>query len=180
MPPPTPELADIFRQHGDAYRQEHALPWHQWRLMRAIENCRTAALGGAVGWCDHCQNTRIVYRSCRDRHCPKCQGLGCAHWLQQRTAELLPAPYFHVVFTLPEQVAAIAFYNKEIVYHILFRTVAETLLTIARDPQHLGAEIGFFSALHTWAQNLHWHPHLHCVVPGGGLSPEGQWKACLP
>jgi Putative transposase/Transposase zinc-binding domain len=180
MPQPTLELADIFRQHGAAYRQAHDLPLHHWRLMRAIEACRTAALGGAVEWCDHCQHTRIVYRSCRDRHCPKCQGLGCAHWLQQRTAELLPVPYFHVVFTVPEQIAAIAFYNKEVVYHILFRTVAQTLLTIARDPQHLGADIGFFTVLHTWGQNLHLHPHLHCVVPGGGLSPDGQWKACLP
>jgi hypothetical protein len=173
-------LADIFRQHGPAYRQAHSLPWHQLRLMRAIENCRTAALGGAVEWCDHCQNTRIVYRSCRERHCPKCQGLARAHWLQQRTAELLPVPYFHVVFTLPEQIAAIAFYNKKTVYQILFRTVAETLLTIARDPKHLGADIGFFSVLHTWGRNLHLHPHLHCVVPGGGLSPDGQWTACLP
>ena len=180
MTGPTPELADIFRQHGDAYRHTHALPLHHHRLMQAIVNCRTAALGGAVEWCDHCQNTRIVYRSCRDRHCPKCQGLASAHWLQQRTAELLPVPYFHVVFTVPEQIAEIAFYNKEVVYQILFRTVAATLLTIARDPKHLGAEIGFFAVLHTWGQNLHLHPHLHCVVPGGGLSPDGQWKACLP
>ncbi len=180
MPQPTLELADIFRQHGDAYRQTHALPLHQLRLMQAIVNCRTAAMGGAVEWCHHCQNTRIVYRSCRDRHCPKCQGLASAHWLQQRTAELLPVPYFHVVFTVPEQIAEIAFYNKEVIYQILFRTVAATLLTIARDPKHLGAEIGFFAVLHTWGQNLHLHPHLHCVVPGGGLSPDGQWKACLP
>jgi len=180
MPQPTPELADIFRQHGAAYRQTHALPLHQHRLMQAIENCRTAALGGAVEWCDHCQNTRIVYRSCRDRHCPKCQGLARERWIQQRLAELLPVEYFHVVFTVPEQIAAIAFYNKEVVYQVLFRTVSATLLTIARDPKHLGAEIGFFAVLHTWGQNLHLHPHLHCVVPGGGLSPDGEWKACLP
>jgi hypothetical protein len=180
MPGPTPELADIFRQYGAAYRQTHALPLHQHRLMQAIVNCRTAALGGAVEWCDHCQNTRIVYRSCRDRHCPKCQGLARERWIQQRLAELLPVEYFHVVFTVPEQIAAIAFYNKVVVYQILFRTVAATLLTIARDPQHLGAEIGFFAVLHTWGQNLHLHPHLHCVVPGGGLSPDGEWKACLP
>jgi hypothetical protein len=180
MTGPTPELADIFRQHGDAYRHTHALPLHQHRLMQAIQNCRTAAMGGAVEWCDHCQNTRIVYRSCRNRHCPKCQGLARAHWLQQRTAELLPVPYFHVVFTVPEQIAEIAFYNKPVVYQILFRTVAATLLTIARDPKHLGAEIGFFAVLHTWGQNLHLHPHLHCVVPGGGLSPDGAWKACPP
>src|ERR1039458_9946960 len=162
--------------------QTHALPLHQHRLMQAIVNCRTAALGlgGAVEWCDHCQNTRIVYRSCRDRHCPKCQALARERWIQQRLAELLPVEYFHVVFTVPEQIAAIAFYNKVVVYQILFRTVAATLLTIARDPQHLGAEIGFFAVLHTWGQNLHRHPHLHCVVPGGGLSPDGEWKACLP
>src|ERR1039458_1882186 len=162
--------------------QTHALPLHQHRLMQAIVNCRTAALGlgGAVEWCDHCQNTRIVYRSCRDRHCPKCQALARERWIQQRLAELLPVEYFHVVFTVPEQIAAIAFYNKVVVYQILFRTVAATLLTIARDPQHLDAEIGFFAVLHTWGQNLHLHPHLHCVVPGGGLSPDGEWKACLP
>src|ERR1022692_1083373 len=179
MPQPTPELADIFRQHGAAYRQTHALPLHQHRLMQAIENCRTAALGGAVEWCDHCQNTRIVYRSCRNRHCPKCQGLARERWIQQRLAELLPVEYFHVVFTVPEQIAAIAFYNKEVVYQILFRTVAATLLTIARDPQHLGAAIGFFAVLHTWGQNLHLHPHLHCVVPGGGIGPGGaEWIGC--
>jgi hypothetical protein len=180
MTGPTPELADIFRQYGTAYRQSHALPLHQHRLMQAIANCRTAALGGAVEWCDHCQNTRIVYRSCRDRHCPKCQGLARERWIQQRLAELLPVEYFHVVFTVPQQIAAVAFYNKEVVYQILFRTVSATLLTIARDPQHLGAEIGFFAVLHTWGQNLHLHPHLHCVVPGGGLTPDGEWKACLP
>src|ERR1035438_9169781 len=180
MPGPTPELADIFRQYGAAYRQTHAFPLHQHRLMQAIVNCRTAALGGAVEWCDHCQNTRIVYRSCRDRHCPKCQALARERWIQQRLAELLPVEYFHVVFTVPEQIAAIAFYNKVVVYQILFRTVAATLLTIARDPQHLGAEIGFFAVLHTWGQNLHLHPHLHCVVPGGGLSPDGEWVACRP
>lgn len=177
---PPLEVAGIFRQHGPAYRQQHALPLHQHRLMQAIENCRTAAMGGAVEWCDHCQHTRIVYRSCRNRHCPKCQGLLRERWIQQRTTELLPVPYFHVVFTVPEQIAAIAFYNKNVVYAILFRTVAETLLTIARDPKHLGAEIGFFAVLHTWGQNLLLHPHLHCVVPGGGLSPDGEWKACLP
>src|ERR1700693_5087161 len=132
MPPVQPplEVAGIFRQHGPAYRQQHALPRHQHRLMQAIENCRTAAMGGAVEWCDHCQHTRIGYRSCRHRHCPKCQGLARERWIRQRTAELLPVPYFHVVFTVPEQIAAIAFYNTEVVYAILFRTVAETLLTL--------------------------------------------------
>jgi hypothetical protein len=148
--------------------------------MQAIEDCRTAALGGAVEWCDQCQHTSIVYRSCRNRHCPKCQGLARERWIQGRLAELLPVEYFHVVFTLPEQIAALAFYNRKAVYDILFRTASETLLRIARDPKHLGAEIGFFAVLHTWGQNLHLHPHLHCVVPGGGLSPDGEWIACLP
>jgi hypothetical protein len=180
MPRPTLEVADIFRQHGPAYRQAHRLPLQQHRLMRAIEDCRTPALGGAAGWCDHCHYTHIQYRSCRNRHCPKCQGAARAQWLQRRTAELLPVEYFHVVFTIPEPLAAIAFHNKEVVYDILSRATAETLLTIARDPQHLGAEIGFFAVLHTWGQNLHLHPHLHCVVPGGGLSPDGEWVACRP
>ena len=170
MPRPDLELADIFRQHGPAYRQAHDLPWPQQHLMQAIEQCRTPALGGVVEWCDHCQYTHIQYRSCRNRHCPKCQGLARARWLEQRQAELLPVEYFHVVFTLPEALAAIAFYNKAVVYDILFRATAQTLLGIARDPQRLGVEIGFFAVLHSWGQNLHFHPHLHCVVPGGGLS----------
>ncbi len=174
MPPPTLELADIFRLHGPAYRQTHDLPLHQHRLMRAIEICRTATLGGVVGWCDHCQYSHILYRSCRNRHCPKCQGEARAQWLQQRHSELLPVDYFHVVFTIPEPIAAIAFYNKEQVYKILFRAAAETLLEIAADPKRLGVEIGFFAILHTWGQNLHFHPHLHCVVPGGGLERYGK------
>jgi hypothetical protein len=129
-------------------------------------------LGGSVEWCDHCQYTHIRYRSCRNRHCPKCQGAAREKWLEQRRAELLPTEYFHVVFTLPEPIAAIAFYNKEVVYDLFFRATAETLLTIARDHQHLGVEIGFFAVLHSWGQNLHFHPHLHCVVPSGGLSAD--------
>ncbi len=172
MPQPAPELADIFRQYGPAYRQAHALPLHQHRLMQAIETCRTPALGEIVEWCDHCQYTHTRYRSCRNRHCPKCQGLARARWLEQRKAELLPVDYFHVVFTIPEPVAAIAYYNKDAVYDILFHATAETLLTIARDPQHLGVALGFFAVLHSWGQNLHFHPHLHCVIPGGGLSPD--------
>jgi len=172
MSGPTPELADIFRQHGPAYRQAHPLPLYQHRLMQAIETCRTEVMGGSVEWCDHCQYTHIRYRSCRNRHCPKCQGAAREKWLQQRTAELLPAEYFHVVFTLPESIAAIAFYNKEVLYDLLFAATAETLLTIAGDPQHLGVEIGFFAVLHSWGQNLHFHPHLHCIVPGGGLSAD--------
>jgi hypothetical protein len=178
MAPPTPELADIFRLHGPAYRQAHSLPLHQHRLMQAIETCRTPALGGSVEWCDHCQYTHIRYRSCRNRHCPKCQGAARKKWLEQRRGELLPTGYFHVVFTLPEPIAAIAFYNKEAVYDLFFRAVAETLLTIARDPRRLGVELGFFSVLHSWGQNLHFHPHLHCVVPGGGLSADHEhWIA---
>ena len=176
MPEPTLELADIFRQHGPAYRQAHSLPLHQHRLMQAIETCRTPVLGGSVEWCDHCQYTHIQYRSCRNRHCPKCQGLAREHWLQDRRAELLPAEYFHVVFTLPESIASIAFYNKEAVYGILFHATAQTLLTTAAE--RLGVELGFFCVLHSWGQNLHFHPHLHCVVPGGGLSPgHERWIA---
>ena len=176
MPEPTLELADIFREHGPAYRQAHGLPLHQHRLMQAIETCRTPALGGSVEWCDHCQYTHIQYRSCRNRHCPKCQGAAREHWLQDRRAELLPTEYFHVVFTLPEQIASIAFYNKEVVYGILFRATAQTLLITAAE--RLGVELGFFGVLHSWGQNLHFHPHLHCVVPGGGLAPDHQrWIA---
>lgn len=177
MPQPAAlELADIFRLHGPAYRQGHALPLEQLKLMRAVETCRTPVLGGVVEWCARCQFAHTKYRSCRNRHCPKCQGAAGHKWLQQRRAELLPAVYFHVVFTLPEQVATIAFYNKKPVYDLLFRIPAETLLTIAGDPQRLGVELGFFAVLHSWGQNLHFHPHLHCVVPGGGLrTGRRQW-----
>ncbi len=174
MPGPTLELAAIFRQHGPAYRQAHRLPLHQHRLMQAIEACRTPALGGALQWCDHCQYTHIRYRSCRNRHCPKCQGEARAKWLEQRKAELLPIEYFHVVFTLPAPIAALAFYNQQVVYEILFRATAQTLLSIAADPKRLGVRLGFFCVLHSWGQNLHFHPHLHCVVPGGGLSADRQ------
>lgn len=149
--------------------------------MSAIERCRTAALGGHVEQCDACGHQRIAFNSCRDRHCPKCQSLTRAQWLEDRRAELLPVEYFHVVFTLPQEIAAIAYQNKAAVYGLLFRATAETLRTIAADPKHLGAEIGFIAILHTWGQNLLHHPHLHCVVPGGGLSPDGQrWIACRP
>jgi hypothetical protein len=154
------------------------MPLHYHRVPRAIEACRTPLLGGVVEWCDQCQYTHTRYRSCRNRHCPKCQGEARAKWLEQRSAELLPTDYFHVVFTLPAPIAAIALHNEDIVYNILFRTVAETLLTIAADPRRLGVETGFFTVLHTWGQNLHFHPHLHCVVPGGGLSPDqDRWIA---
>ena len=181
MPRPTLEVADIFRQHGPAYRQTHRLAVEQLSVMRAIEICRTAALGGHVEKCGHCAATRNAYNSCRNRHCPKCQGAERIQWLENRKEDLLPVEYCHVVFTLPEPIARIAFYNKEKIYNILFRATAETLLTIAGDPKHLGAGIGFFAVLHTWGQNLLHHPHLHCVVPGGGLSSDHErWIACRP
>jgi Zn finger protein HypA/HybF involved in hydrogenase expression len=149
--------------------------------MTAIELCRTAARGGHVEQCDQCDHQRISFNSCRNRHCPKCQSLARAQWLEDRRAELLDTQYFHVVFTLPQEIAAIAYQNKARVYGILFRAAAETLITIAADPKHLGAQIGFFAVLHTWGQNLLHHPHLHCVVAGGGLSPDGtRWISCRP
>jgi hypothetical protein len=179
MPRPALELADIFRRHGEAYRQTHPLPVQHRRVMRAIETCRTAALGGHVEQCGHCQYTRISYNSCRNRHCPKCQSLARARWLESRQSELLPVEYFHVVFTVPEPIAELMLHNQKQLYDLLFRVTAQTLLTIARDGRHLGAEIGFFAILHTWGQNLHYHPHLHCVVPGGGLSIDhDRWIAC--
>jgi hypothetical protein len=180
---PTLEVADIFRRYGDAYRQQvgGSLSTAQRRVMTAIETCRTAALGGHVEQCDACGHQRIAYNSCANRHCPKCQSLARAAWIERRTAEILECEYFHVVFTVPDAIAAIAAQNKPQVYGILFRATAETLRTIAADPQHLGAEIGFFAVLHTWGQTLVHHPHLHCVVAGGGLSPDGtRWVACRP
>ena len=150
------------------------------RVMSAIELCRTAALGGHVEGCRSCGAIRVAYNSCRNRHCPKCQGQACRDWLAARQAELLPVPYFHVVFTLPAEIAAIAFQNKAVVYAILFRAAAETLRTIAADPKHLGAEIGLIAVLHSWGQNLHYHPHLHCIVPGGGVSPRRHALDLLP
>jgi hypothetical protein len=183
MERPKLEVADVFRRYGAAYRQQHAgsLSRGQRRVMSAIELCRTAALGGHLERCDSCGHQRPAYDSCRNRHCPKCQSLARAQWLQDRQAELLPVEYFHVVFTLPEEIAALAYQNKEVIYGLLFRAAAETLRTIAADPKHLGAEIGFFAVLHTWGQNLLFHPHLHCVVPGGGITPDGQhWIGCRP
>src|SRR5215472_14869249 len=149
--------------------------------MTAIEVCRTAALGGHLERCDCCNHERPCYDSCGDRHCPKCQSLARAEWVEKRTSEVLPTHYFHVVFTIPEPIAAIAYHNKDLVYGMLFRATAETLSTIAADPQHLGAEIGFFAILHSWGQNLFFHPHLHCVVPGGGISLDGaRWISCRP
>ncbi|MGH7464667.1 MAG: IS91 family transposase, partial [Longimicrobiales bacterium] len=183
MDRPKLEVADVFRRYGAAYREQHgaSMSSAQRRVMTAIEQCRTAALGGHLERCDQCGYERNAFNSCRDRHCPKCQCLARAQWIENRQSELLEVPYFHVVFTVPEEIAAIAFQNKRVVYGILFRTTAETLTTIAADPKHLGAQIGFFAVLHTWGQNLLFHPHLHCVVPGGGPSPDGQrWVSCLP
>jgi hypothetical protein len=181
VPRQGPEVADVFCRYGEAYRQQHgaALSTAQHRVMTAIELCRTVALGGHLEECDACGHQRIAYNSCRNRHCPKCQSLAQAAWLERRCSELLNTTYFHVVFTVPEPVAAIAYHNKAAVYDILFRAAAETLRTIAADPKHLGAEIGFFAVLHTWGQQLLYHPHLHCVVPGGGISSDGsRWVSC--
>ena len=178
-----PEVADIFRRYGAAWRDQHwaSLSTERRAAMTAIERCRTSALGGHVEQCDRCREQRIAYNSCRSRNCPKCQWLARAEWVEARREELLDTQYFHVVFTVPDEIAAIAFQNASTVYKILFHTAAETLRTIAADRRHLGAEIGFFAVLHTWGQNLIHHPHLHCVVPGGGLSPDGShWIACRP
>jgi hypothetical protein len=177
------EVADVFRRHGPAWRAAEAghLDRMQRRVMGAIEACRTAALGGHVRRCADCGHAEIAYNSCRNRHCPKCQGAARAAWVAARRAELLPVPYFHVVFTLPAAVGAIAFQNKAVVYAILFRAAAETLRVIAADPRHLGAEIGGVAVLHSWGQAMQHHPHVHCIVPGGGLAPDGtRWIACPP
>lgn len=180
MPRPTLELADIFRRHGPQYRATHNLPIAHLKVMRAIESCRTAVLGGHVERCGQCEHERIAYNSCRNRHCPKCQTMAKQQWIDKRKQELLPIPYFHVVFTVPQSIADIALQNKETLFAILFRASAETLLTIAADPKHLGAKVGFFSILHSWGQNLLFHPHVHCVVTGGGLSPQNEWVASRP
>jgi len=174
-------VADIFRARGPGYRRKHRLPPYQHKLMRAIENCRTAALGGHVERCGHCAQQRISYNSCRNRHCPKCQNLARAQWLQRRQEELLPIGYFHVVFTVPDALCDLALQNKRTFYNLLLQTSAAALQSIAADPKHLGAEIGFFSVLHTWGQNLGLHPHVHCVVAGGGLSPDhARWIPSRP
>ena len=186
---PALEVADIFRQHGAAFRQAQAahLGRTERRVMAAIPGtspgtaCRTPALGGHVDQCADCGLVRCAYNSCRNRHCPKCQGLARAEWLAERQAELLPVPYFHVVFTLPAPAAEIAFHNKAAVYAILFRAAAEALRSVAADPHYLGAEVGAIAVLHTWGQTLHHHPHLHCIVPGGGISADQtRWIACPP
>jgi hypothetical protein len=181
MPSPRFEVADVFRRHGEAWRAANAVHVNlaQRRVMTAIESCRTAALGGHVERCDDCAHTRIAYNSCRNRHCPKCQWMAAQAWLEARRAELLPVPYFHVVFTLPAKIGAIAYQNKAKIYGLLFSAAAGTLTTIAADPKHLGATIGLTAVLHTWGQNLDHHPHVHCIVPGGGISPDGErWIPC--
>ncbi len=177
------EVADILRRHGEAYRQAHEghLGRVERRVMSAIMACRTAALGGHVEACDDCGVARVAYNSCRNRHCPKCQGAARVQWLAARQAELLPVPYFHVVFTVPAPIAAIAFQNKAAVYGILFAASAEAMTTLASNPRRLGGEIGFLSVLHTWGQTLTHHPHVHCVVPGGGIAPDRtRWIAGRP
>jgi hypothetical protein len=179
------EVADIFRGHGPAWRQGNAghVSLDQLKVMSAIENCRTAALGGHVLRCDNtkCGHTEIAYCSCRNRHCPKCQSTAAREWLVERETELLPVPYFHLVFTLPGQIADIAYQNKAVIYDLLFKASSETMLTIAADPKHLGARIGMLSVLHTWGSAMIHHPHVHMIVPGGGFSPDGKsWVSCRP
>jgi hypothetical protein len=183
MARPALEVADIFRDHGAAWRKANAghVSLGQLQVMSAIESCRTAALGGHVAACEDCAHTQIAYNSCRNRHCPKCQGAAARDWLAEREAELLPVPYFHLVFTLPAAIADIAYQNKAVIYDLLFKASSETLLTIAADPKHLGARIGITAVLHTWGSAMTHHPHLHMIVPGGGLSADGsKWVAGKP
>jgi hypothetical protein len=180
---PKLEVADIFRRHGSAWRKANAghVSLGQLKVMAAIERCRTADLGGHVARCEDCAHTVIAYNSCRNRHCPKCQGAAAKQWLAERAADLLPVPYYHVVFTLPASIADIAYHNKAAIYDILFKTSAETVMTIAADPKHLGASVGITAVLHTWGSAITHHPHVHMIVPGGGISPDGKrWIACRP
>jgi hypothetical protein len=173
----TLELAEVVERHG--HRLGGELTPEERRIFRAITCCRTAALGGHVETCDHCHHRRIAYNSCRNRHCPRCQGSACAKWMAERAKELLPVEYFHVVFTLPDTFNSLALNNKRVVYNVLFDAVSQTLLEVAANPKHLDAKIGFLAILHTWGQNLSLHPHVHCVIPGGGLSADGKhWVAC--
>jgi len=180
---PALEVADVFRDHGAAWRAANTghVSLAQLKVMSAIESCRTAALGGHVARCEDCAHTIIAYNSCRNRHCPKCQGAAARTWMQEREAELLPLPYFHVVFTLPSAIGSIAYQNKGVIYELLFKAAAQTMLTIAADKKHLGARIGITTVLHTWGSAMTHHPHLHMIVPGGGLSPDGKrWIAAKP
>ena len=183
MARPALEVADIFRAHGPAWRrtQQGHLSLGQLKVMSAIEQCRSAALGGHVLRCDACEQLQIAYNSCRNRHCPKCQARAARQWLEARQADLLPVEYYHMVFTLPAPIAAIAYTNKAVIYDLLFAVAAETLRTIAADPKHLGADVGVTLVLHTWGSALTHHPHVHGVVPGGGLAIDGQrWVRCRP
>ncbi len=183
MPRPGLEVQDIFRSHGAGFRRARIghLSLGQLKVMSAIERCRTAALGGHVAACEDCGHGHIAYNSCRNRHCPKCQGRAAQEWLAARQAELLPVPYYHVVFTLPAQIANIAYQNKAVIYAILFKAAAETTITIAADPKHLGARIAITAVLHTWGSAMTHHPHIHMIVPGGGISLDGKgWVACRP
>ena len=183
MPRPALEVQDIFRDHGPGFRRARAgrLSLGQLKVMSAIECCRTAALGGHVAACEDCGQNHIAYNSCRNRHCPKCQGQIAREWLAAREAELLSVPYYHLVFALPAAIADIAYQNKSVIYDILFKASAETMLTIAADPKHLGAKIGITAVLHTWGSAMTHHPHIHMIVPGGGISPDGSsWISCRP
>jgi len=183
MARPALEIADIFRDHGPAWRKANAghVSLGQLKVMSAIESCRTVALGGHVMRCEDCSHTQIAYNSCRNRHCPKCQGSQALAWMKQRNSELLDVPYFHVVFTLPARIAAIAYQNKAVVYDLLFKASSQTMRTIAADPKHLGVKIGFTSVLHTWGSAMTHHPHVHMIVPGGGISLNGtRWIGCRP
>jgi hypothetical protein len=180
---PELEVADIFRGRGAAWRTANAghVSLGQLKVMSAIESCRTAALGGHVARCEKCAHTLIAYNSCRNRHCPKCQGAAAKQWLAEREADLLPVPYYHVVFTLPAQIGDLAYHNKAVIYDILFKASAETLVTIAADPKHLGARVGITCVLHTWGSAMTHHPHVHIIVPGGGISLDGdRWVSCGP
>jgi len=179
---PALEVADIFRGHGAAWRDANRghVSLEQLKVMSAIENCRTAALGGHVARCEDCAHTTIAYNSCRNRHCPKCQGAAAREWMAAREAELLPVSYFHVVFTVPAAIGDIAYHNKAVIYDLLFKASAETMLTIAADPRHLGGRIGITAVLHTWGSAMTHHPHIHMIVPGGGLADDGRWISCKP
>ena len=172
------EVADIVRDQGAAFKRTQRLSLPQHKALSAIEHCRSAQLGGHVLRCDDCGEVNIAYNSCRNRHCPKCQGSAAKRWLAERHDELLPVEYYHVVFTVPARIADVALHNPAPLYTLLFKVTAQTLRTIARDPKHLGADIGFTAVLHTWGSAMTHHPHLHCIVPGGGLTPHGQWQPC--
>jgi hypothetical protein len=179
MNKPIFEVADVLRQGFSGYNKAYGpLPGDHYKVANAIMACRTSLLGGHIDQCDHCKHERISYNSCRNRHCPKCQALQRARWVELRTRDLLPVHYFHVVFTIPRELNPFALRNKKTFYAFFFRAVSETLESFARDKKYLGGQIAFFSILHTWGQNLMDHPHIHCVIPGGALMDDGRWKQC--